>query len=74
MMSPSMPTGCVLDASACDAVAQICRERELLLVVDTAMERILFHGRDVIDPLALEGMSDCTMVVGSASEELRMIG
>jgi aspartate/methionine/tyrosine aminotransferase len=74
MMSPSMPTGCVLDASAWDAVAQICRERELLLVVDTAMERILFDGRDVIDPLALEGMSDRTIVVGSASKELRMIG
>ena len=74
MMSPSMPTGCVLDASAWDAVAEICRERELLLVVDTAMERILFDGRDVIDPLALDGMSDRTIVVGSASKELRMIG
>ena len=74
MMSPSMPSGSVLDRAAWDAVADLCRERDLLLVVDTAMERILFDGRDVIDPLALDGMPDRTIIVGSASKELRMIG
>ncbi len=74
MMSPSMPSGCVLDRAAWETTAELCRERDLLLVVDAAMERIVFDGRDVVDPLALEGMEDRTIVVGSASKELRMIG
>jgi len=74
MMSPSMPSGAVLDREAWGAVADLCRDHDLLLVVDTAMERILFDGREVIDPLALDGMADRTVIVGSASKELRMIG
>ncbi|MEO5633386.1 pyridoxal phosphate-dependent aminotransferase [Gaiella sp.] len=74
MMSPSMPSGSVLDRPAWDAVTELCLERDLLLVVDTAMERILFDGRLAIDPLALDGMADRTIIVGSASKELRMIG
>ena len=74
MMSPSMPSGSVLDREAWDVVAELCRERDLLLVVDTAMERILFDRREAIDPLALDGMAERTIVVGSASKELRMIG
>jgi len=74
MMSPSMPSGSVLDREEWDAVAGLCRERDLLLVVDTAMERILFDGRKAVDPLALDGMAERTIIVGSASKELRMIG
>lgn len=73
-MSPSMPTGCVLDRVEWEAIAALCREHDLLLVVDAAMERILFDGRDVLDPLALEAMAERTIVVGSASKELRLIG
>ncbi len=74
VMSPSMPSGCVLDRAAWEATAELCRERDLLLVVDTAMERIVFDGRDVFDPFSLDGMAERTIVVGSASKELRMIG
>ena len=74
MMSPSMPSGSVLDREAWDIVAELCRTHDLLLVVDTAMERILFDGREVLDPLALDGMAERTILVGSASKELRMIG
>jgi aspartate/methionine/tyrosine aminotransferase len=74
MMSPSMPTGALLDGTAWKAIAEICLERDLLLVVDTAMERIVFDGRAVFDPLSLDGMADRTILVGSASKELRLIG
>ncbi len=74
MMSPSMPTGCVLTAEEWSAVAAMCVERDLLLVYDAAMERILFDGRAVLHPASLPGMADRTVTVGSASKELRMIG
>jgi aspartate/methionine/tyrosine aminotransferase len=74
LMSPSMPSGGVLDREDWEAVADLVRERELWLVHDTAMQRILFDGRPVIDPAGLPGMADRTITVGSASKELRMIG
>jgi len=74
MMSPSMPTGCVLTRSEWEAVASACVERDLLLVYDAAMERILYDGRAVLHPAGLPGMAERTVTIGSASKELRMIG
>jgi aspartate/methionine/tyrosine aminotransferase len=74
MMSPSMPTGCVLTAEEWAAVAEACVERDLLLIYDAAMERILFDGRTVLHPASLPGMAERTVTIGAASKELRMIG
>ncbi len=74
MMSPSMPTGAVLSQQEWNAVADACVSRNLLLIYDAAMERILFDGRSLIHPAGLPGMAERTVTVGSASKELRMIG
>lgn len=74
LMSPSMPSGHVLDAADWAFVAGLCAEHDLLLLYDAAMERILFDGRPVLSPLALPELAERTVVVGSASKELRMIG
>jgi aspartate/methionine/tyrosine aminotransferase len=74
MMSPSMPTGAVLNADEWNAVAELCCAHDLLLIDDAAMERILFDGRTVRHPARLQGMAERTITVGSASKELRMIG
>ncbi len=74
MMSPSMPTGCVLTGEEWAAVAEVCVQRGLLMIYDAAMERILFDGRSVLHPASLAGMAERTVTIGSASKELRMIG
>lgn len=74
LMSPSMPSGHVLDADDWTFVAELCRAHDLLLLYDAAMERILFDGRPLLSPLAVPGLAERTVVVGSASKELRMIG
>jgi N-succinyldiaminopimelate aminotransferase len=74
LMSPSMPSGGVLDRDDWAAVADIVRERGLWLLYDAAMERILYDGRPVLHPASLPGMSEHVITVGSASKELRMIG
>lgn len=74
LMSPSMPSGGVLDRGDWEAVAEIARARDLWLIYDAAMERILFDGRAVLHPAALPGMADRTVTIGAASKELRMIG
>jgi aspartate/methionine/tyrosine aminotransferase len=74
LMSPSMPSGGYLDEGDWCAVCDLCRERDLFLIYDAAMERLLFDGRPLIHPLRTDGMAERTVVVGSLSKEHRMIG
>jgi N-succinyldiaminopimelate aminotransferase len=74
LMSPSMPSGGYLDEGDWLAVCDLCRERDLFLIYDSAMERLLFDGRPLVHPLGMEGMTERTVVVGSLSKEHRMIG
>jgi aspartate/methionine/tyrosine aminotransferase len=69
-----MPSGGWLDEDDWVAVCDLCRERDLFLIYDSAMERLLFDGRPLIHPLRMEGMAERTIVVGSLSKEHRMIG
>jgi aspartate/methionine/tyrosine aminotransferase len=74
LMSPSMPSGGYLDRGDWEAVCDVCRERDLFLVYDAAMEQLLFDDRELVHPLRLDGMAERTVVVGSLSKEHRMIG
>jgi aspartate/methionine/tyrosine aminotransferase len=74
LMSPSMPSGGYLDEDDWRAVCVLCGERDLFLVYDAAMERLLFDDRPLVHPLTLDGMAERTVVVGSLSKEHRMIG
>ncbi|HKX09104.1 MAG TPA: pyridoxal phosphate-dependent aminotransferase [Stellaceae bacterium] len=74
LMSPSMPSGGYLDAGDWQLVAQLCVEHDLTLILDAAMERLLFDKRQVVHPAGLPGMAERTITVGSSAKELRMIG
>ena len=74
LMSPSMPTGAVLDHDDWKLVAELCVKHDLLLILDSAMERLLFAGASFQHPATLPGMSERTITVGSSAKELRMIG
>jgi N-succinyldiaminopimelate aminotransferase len=74
LMSPSMPSGGCLDGEDWREITKVCVEHDLLLILDAAMERLLFDGRTITHPAGLPGMADRTIIVGSASKELRMIG
>jgi aspartate/methionine/tyrosine aminotransferase len=74
LMSPSMPSGAVLDAGEWAEIARIAADGSRFLLYNAAMERILFDGRRVIHPAALPGMRERTVTIGSVSKEYRMIG
>jgi aspartate/methionine/tyrosine aminotransferase len=74
VMNPSMPSGAVLDAAEWDAIGGLCRRLGCWLIYNAAMERIVFDGRAVTHPAALDGMADHVITVGSVSKEWRMIG
>jgi len=74
IMNPSMPTGALLNREEWEAIAAICREKNIWLIYNAAMERILYDGRPYLHPAALPGMAERTITVGSVSKEYRMIG
>lgn len=74
LMSPSMPSGAVFSEADWRAIAALCVRHDLLLIVDAAMERLLFDGRPPHHPAGLPGMAERTITVGSSAKELRMIG
>jgi len=71
--NPSFPSGWVASEAEWDAIARICRDRDLWLLYWSGFEGVLFDGRAVRHPAALPGMRDRTVTVGAASLELRMI-
>lgn len=74
LMSPSMPCGGYFTYEDWSLIAELCVENDLLLILDTAMERLVFDARNVVHPAGLAGMAERTITIGSASKELRMIG
>jgi aspartate/methionine/tyrosine aminotransferase len=69
----SFPTGWVVSDGEWEAIASLCRDRDLWLLYWGIYEGVLFDGRSVRLPSALPGMRDRTVTIGSALEK-RMIG
>lgn len=74
MMSPSMPSGCVLDEEDWAVVAEVCERAGAWLIYDAAMERLLYDGFPRVHPCRIGGLADRTLIIGSMSKEYRMIG
>ena len=72
--NPGMPTGNHLNDEEWEAIASICRERDVWLVYLAWMERILFDGRPYRHPASLPDMGDRVIHVGCVTVEQRMIG
>src|SRR5215211_8407918 len=72
--NPSFPSGWVLNNEEWAAVQRICIERQIRFLYWSAMEAIVFGGRKVVVPAALEGMRDLTVTLGRVACEKRMIG
>jgi aspartate/methionine/tyrosine aminotransferase len=69
----SFPSGWVASDDEWDGIASLCRERDLRLLYWAGFEGVLFDGRAVRHPAALEGMRDRTVTIGCPTLEQRMI-
>jgi aspartate/methionine/tyrosine aminotransferase len=69
----SFPSGWVASDEEWEAVASICRERDLRLLYWAGFEAVLFDDRPIRQPAALLDMRDRTVTVGAPSLEQRMI-
>ncbi len=71
--SPNNPTGAVYDRASMEAIAEICRARDLWLISDELYESQVYEGAHV-SPRALNGMAERTLTVGSLSKSHAMTG
>lgn len=69
----AFPTGWVASDAEWDAIADLCRDRDLWLLYWAGFEGVLFDGRAVRHPASLPDMRDRTVTVGAPSFEQRMI-
>jgi aspartate/methionine/tyrosine aminotransferase len=69
----SFPTGWVTSEEEWNAIASLCRDRSLQLLYWAGYEGVLFDGRTVIHPAALDDMRDRTVTIGAPTLEQRMI-
>jgi aspartate/methionine/tyrosine aminotransferase len=69
----SFPSGWVATDDEWDAIATLCRDRDLWLLYWGGFEGVLYDGRTVRHPAALDGMRDRTVTIGCPTLEQRMI-
>lgn len=70
----SFPSGWAASDAELEAIADLCRERDLCLLYWGGYEATLFDGRSTRHPASMEGMRDRTVTVGSPTMDMRMIG
>lgn len=71
--TPNNPTGAVYEVDRLEAVAEICRSRDLWLISDELYDGQVFEGSHV-SPRDLPGMVERTIVIGSMSKGYAMTG
>ena len=71
--TPNNPTGRVFDSGELEAIADVCREHDLLAITDEIYEHIYYEGEHI--PMAtLDGMSDRTITVSGLSKTFSVTG
>ncbi|MBS2550384.1 pyridoxal phosphate-dependent aminotransferase [Catenulispora sp. NL8] len=71
--TPHNPTGMVLTRAESEAIAQLARERDLLVVTDEVYEHLTF-GPEHIPLATLPGMRERTVTIGSAGKTFSFTG
>jgi aspartate aminotransferase len=72
--SPQNPTGGVLTRADIEAIATLCRDRNLWVISDEAYEDVVFDGASHVSPASLPGMYDRTISFFTFSKTYAMTG
>lgn len=72
--TPNNPTGTVLDRATLAAVGDLCQRHDLLLLCDEVWEGMLLDGARHVSPLAIPGLRERTIKIGSAGKIFSMTG
>jgi aspartate/methionine/tyrosine aminotransferase len=72
--SPCMPTGTVFTNEETALLASLAAENDAWLIFNGHADKVAFDGRSVINPAALPGMQERTVLVGCMSKNYGMPG
>lgn len=72
--SPCNPTGRVLTSRELDAIAEVAKNHDLLVISDEVYKTLLYDGRAHDSILLRKGMAGRTLLVDSASKRFSMTG
>jgi aspartate aminotransferase len=72
--TPNNPTGVVLSRAHLEALAEVCRERDLWVVSDEAYEHLVFDGAQHVSFASLPGMAGRTVSCFTFSKSYAMTG
>lgn len=71
--SPSNPTGCVMPPELIKAIADICREKDIMVLSDEIYEHIIYEGKHT-SIASLPDMFDRTLTISGLSKTYAMTG
>lgn len=72
--SPSNPTGAVLSLEEMEAIADVVRRRDLVVISDEPYEHLVYDGRSHVSLASLPDMADRVLTVNSFSKTYAMTG
>jgi N-succinyldiaminopimelate aminotransferase len=72
--SPHNPAGTVFTRGELQAIAEICRERDLVAITDEVYEYLTFDGVEHIPLATLDGMRERTVTVSSVGKSFSVTG
>lgn len=71
---PCNPTGAVMEQEDLQAIAQVLRETNILVISDEIYSELTFGGRRHVSVASLEGMQERTVVINGFSKNFSMTG
>lgn len=74
LCNPNNPTGTVYTANELNAVAEICRRRDLWLLTDEVYREFTYDGSVHLSSLSLPGMEQRTIMMDSVSKRYSVCG
>lgn len=74
LTNPNNPTGTVYTRSTMEKLADFCIRHDLLCVVDQCFEDSVFDGHEYVSMMALPGMWERTITIGSISKGMGLCG
>ncbi|PPK64540.1 pyridoxal phosphate-dependent aminotransferase [Actinokineospora auranticolor] len=72
--TPHNPTGTVFSRAELTAVAEVCREHDLIAITDEVYEDLLFDDREHVPLGSLPGMAERTLTISSAGKSFNCTG
>lgn len=72
--TPSNPSGKMFTRGELEALAEVARERDLLVITDEIYEEIRYDGREHVSPGSLEGLADRTVTIMGLSKTFSITG